>query len=316
MSNRVQYIFLLLVLIASSCRQKKSASQESKHITRYDTYTGTLNVAADAGLETIIRQQEEVFGYLYDSVKLSVAYQTEKEMFADFKSKKSTVMLLERELSQAEINDLKNFDTIYIKQLPIAYDAVVLIGSKDFGDKELSVDLLRKYFDPNSSFTTKLVFENQQSSVVRFVLDYLGYKEKVSANVFAMKTADEVIEYVSKTKNVIGFVPFNMLSDTDDERVKKILERIKILSLRAKTKDGQAIRVSANQSDIITGDYPLIRTVNAITRFTHQDNLESLFIGFLSKSKGAKIFLKAGLIPANMPERDIIVNESEVTGSR
>lgn len=311
------YVYLFFVILFSSCQQKKTKSAELKTITRYDTYSGVLNVTCDSGLESIIKQHEEVFEYLYDSVQLNLTYQTEKEMFVDFRSKKSTVMLLARPLTEAEISAFKNSDTIYIKQLPVANDAVALIGSKDFEDKDMDVELLKKYFNPkNSSQSPPLVFGDQNSSVVRFVLDYLGYKEKVSANVFALKTNEEVIDYVSKNSNVIGFIPFNLVSDADDERVKKLLERIKILSLRAKTKEGGTIRVSANQSDIITGDYPLIRKLTVVTRYGQGDNLESLFISFLNREKGAKIFLKAGLIPAKMPERDIIVNESEVRGSK
>jgi phosphate transport system substrate-binding protein len=226
--------------------------------------------------------------------------------------------LLARALSESEINALKNIDTIYIKQLPIAYDAVALIGSRDFDDTDLDIELLKKYFSSQSSSSSapRLILDNQHSSLVRFVLNYLGFSGKVSPNVFAMQNGSEVIDYVAANKNAIGFVPFNQISDGDDDRIKALLKRIKILSLRAKTKEGETIRVSANQSDIITGDYPLIRTVNVITRFTHQDNLESLFISFLSKEKGAKIFLKAGLIPVKIPERDIIVNEGEVRGSK
>ncbi len=284
-SRLVASACLLMILLCCSCG-KKSTEGESKAVTRYDTYTGALSVSCDAGLEPIIKQHKEVFEYLYDSVQLRIGYKTEKEMFADFRSKKSGVMLLARPLTEGEIKSFKNSDTIYIKQLPVANDAVALIGSTDFDDKDLDVALLEKYFDPkNSSQSPPLVFGDQNSSVVRFVLDYLGYKEKVSANVFALKTNEEVIDYVSKNSNVIGFIPFNLISDTDDERVKKLLERIKILSLRAKTTEGGTTRVSANQSDIITGDYPLIRKLNAVTRYTRVDNLESLFISFLCKEK-------------------------------
>jgi phosphate transport system substrate-binding protein len=148
------------------------------------------------------------------------------------------------------------------------------------------------------------------------VLNKLGYQEKVSPNVYALQSVNEVIDYVSQNKNVIGFIPFNTISDSDDMRVKETLKRIKILSLRAKNKEGDIVRVSANQSDIAEGDYPLIRTLNTVTRSTSDDNLELLLVTFLSKAKGAKIFLKAGLIPVTIPEREVIVNESEVSGSK
>jgi phosphate transport system substrate-binding protein len=312
-----KYSFLFLAVVLFSCADKKSSLPEH-YSTRYDGYRGQFTVACDAGLEPIIRQQKEVFEFIYDSVQLNIRYEAEKEMFDDFRSKKATVMLLAHPLTEAEINNLKTRDTIYIKELPVAYDAVALIGNPAFDDSKLDTDLLKKYFSPQSSLASapRLVFDNQHSSLVRFVLDYLGYKEKLSPNVFALQSGKEVIDYVAENKNAIGLIPFNLISDTDDERIKEVRKRIKILSLRAKTKDGEIIRVSANQSDILTGDYPLIRTVDVVTRFTHEDNLESLFMSFLTREKGSKIFLKAGLIPIKMQERDIIVNEGELTGGK
>jgi len=184
----VVYCLSLLVFYSASCTQKKSTDVEAKLQTKYTTYTGELNVDVDAGLEPIIKQEEEIFDYMYDSVQTNFSYKNEKEMFEDFKNKKATVLLLSRELEKAEIDNLKNLDTIYVRQLPLAYDAVALIAGKDFSDKDLDMELLKKYFAPQNSSASfpRLVFENKNSSSVRFVLNTLGYKEKISPNVFAV----------------------------------------------------------------------------------------------------------------------------------
>ncbi len=314
----LSYLIILFAFSLVSCNQSKPPAQLETTVTKYDVYKGVLNVSCDAGLEPIIKQQTEVFQYLHDSVRCNVLYSSEKEMFADFRSKKTNVMLLSRALATTEVNDFKNIDTIYIRELPIAYDAVALIASKDFDDSRLTVEQVKQYFSPSASAgnSPRLVFENQNSTVVRYVLNSLGYHEKVSSNVYAMQSADEVIAYVTDNKNALGFIPYNRLSDTDDPRVKLLLERIKILSLTVKIKDGEERRVSANQSDIAAGDYPFIRTIHAVTRYTYTDNLELLFMGFLSREKGAKIFLKAGLIPVKTPEREIIVNDNGIKAGR
>lgn len=321
MSNRFIVTIAVLagvLLLVAGCKQNNNTGNTAPARTKYTTYSGNLSVVADTGLQYIIRQQQEIFDYMYDSVQTTFTYKNEKEMFADFKAKKATVMILSRKLEQAEINDLKNLDTIYVRELPVAYDAVALIAAKGFDDSKLDMELLKQYFNPaNTSATNpKLVFDGRESSTVMFVVNKLGYKEKVSPNVFALQSAQEVISYVASNKNVIGFIPYNLIADTDDDRVKNTLKSIKILSLRAKDSEGKEIRVSANQSDIAVGDYPLIRTVNTVTRYTYEDNLELLLVKFLSREKGAKIFLKAGLMPVKVPERDIIVNESEVTGTK
>jgi phosphate transport system substrate-binding protein len=179
------------------------------------------------------------------------------------------------------------------------------------------MDKLKSYFNPNAdtSKSLRMVFDGQNSSTVAYVLSTLGYKDKVSPNVYAMHSVDEVIDYIEKNDMAIGFVPFSFVSDTDDDRVKKALKRIKILSLRTIDKEGEEIEVSANQSDIALGAYPLIRQINVVSRFSYSDNLQWLFMNFLYKERGARIFLKDGLIPARMPPREINVNMDGYKGA-
>ncbi len=310
MKSKIAF-FLFASVIFSSCRQK--SDYEAKQESRFRTYKGVLNIAADAGLEPILKQQVEVFEFLYDSVDVNISYKSENEMFEALKKREAAGLILTRMLTPEEISNFKTFDTLYTRELPVAYDAVALIGNKNFDDNNLDTAALKKYFASTQKEVT-LVFDNQNSTIVKYMFSLLGLGEKVSPNAYALENAEAVIDYVEKKNGVIGFIPYNLVSDTDDDRVKAILKKIKILSLRVQDKNGKNTRVSANQSDIAEGIYPLIRTVNTLTRFSYDDNLELLFIGFLAKEKAARIFLKAGLIPVKMPEREIIVNESPVTG--
>jgi len=305
--NRLVVLMCFSLLLAS-CAQKRTA--ENTNIGIEKVYRGELRVDVDPGLEPVMKHQQEVFEYQHDSVNLNIAYKNEAEMLDDFRNKKATVLIMARPLDSLEQQSLITKDTLYVREIKIAYDAVALIGNKAFNDKDLNLEKLRLYFSPANTSTDglKMVFEDQHSSVVRFVLTKLGYKEKISSQVYALKSTEEVIDYVKNNKNAIGFIPFNFLSDVEEVGVKRVLDSIKILSLRTKDKIGKDIVVSANQSDIATGDYPLTRNICAEMRFSYEDNLDWLFVNFLFKDRGEKIFLKDGLIPARMPARDIDVN--------
>lgn len=310
MSKQITYmVAVLLVGALASCNSSKpDEGTDAKKVNGERLYTGNLKVAVDAGLENIIKQEAEVFEYLNDSVTLQISYLPEKDVFEAFIKDSADVMILAREFTRKDKNLLKQRDTVYAREQTIAYDAVAMVGNLKFDDSKLDVATLSKLLEAGNNAKTELVFESRQSSSVEQVLTLLGYSQKAAANVYALKSVDEVIEYVEKKENVIGFVPYSFLSDTDDDKVKKILKRIKILSLRVKNEKGEEQRTSANQSDIATGVYPLRRTVSAVRRYTYRDNRENLFVNFLYREKGAKIFLKAGLIPAKMPEREINVN--------
>lgn len=302
------------LLLTNSCANKTSnneAVQQSKN----KTYKGELYVGCDAGLEPVIKQEIEVFSYSNDSVAITPVYEGEEALFNDFRSGRVSVMILPRQLEQAEKDRFKDRDTIYTREIVIAYDAVALIGSKKFDDRQLDEGTLRRYLTGTAGGTSpKLVFDSKNAGMVKEVLKALGYTGEKAVNVYALDSTEQVISYVEDETNAIGFVPFAFVSDTDDDRVKKILHRVKILSLRAKDQEGKPVAVSANQSDIAEGTYPLKRTITAVTRFRYEDNLEWLFVNFMYKERGAKIFLKAGLIPAKMPVREINVNTGPIKG--
>jgi len=308
MYRRPVFVVIVFLALLNSCAQKRTA--ENTNIGLEKIYKGELRLDADPGLKPVMKLQQEVFEYKYDSVKLNIQYKNEAEMLEDFRTGKASVLVTTRALDSLEKVSLARRDTIYVREIKIAYDAVALIGNKAFDDNKLDFDGLKKFFSPQNTAADapQMVFEDQHSSVVKFVLNKLGYKEKISSRVYALKSTEEVIDYVKNNKNAIGFVPFNFLSDVNDERIKRIYDSVKIISLHAKDKNGNPIRVSANQSDIATGDYPLIRNIYTEMRFSYDDNLEWLFVNFLFKDQGERIFLKDGLIPARMPARDVDVN--------
>ena len=257
-----------------------------------------------------MKLQQEVFEYQNDSVKLNIQYRNEADMLTDFGKGRVGMLVMTRALDSTEIQNLIKRDTVYVREIKIAYDAVALIGNKNFSDTNFDFESLRKYFDPANTATDvpTMVFEDQHSSVVKFVLNKLGYKGQVSKHVYAMKSTEEVVDYVKKSNNAIGFIPFNFLSNLKNEGVKKIYDSVKVISLRANYKDGSVYRVSANQSDIAKGDYPLTRNIYAEMRLNYEDNLEWLFSNFLYRQRGARIFLQDGLLPASFPPLDVDVN--------
>ena len=311
--NRLALLLIALVMV-ESCTQEGNG--KAHNVSAKKVYKGLLDVDADAGLEPVLRQQKEVFEFLYDSVKLNINYTNEQAMLDDFGKHKAQVIIFSRLLDETEKEHLKTVDTMYTREIAVAYDAVALVGNRQFNDDSLDVAVLKQYFNPGvtSNKNPQLVFDNNGSSVVKYMLNYLGYKNHVSSNVYAVKSVQEVLDYVQKNKNAIGFIPFNFLSDADDDSVKQIYERIKVLSLCAKGADGKQIRVSANQSDIATGDYPLIRTINVIIPYHFDDSINWLFANFLLNGKGSKIFLRAGLIPVKRTEREINVNTNGLKG--
>lgn len=277
-------------------------------------FAGRLSVVADVGLEKIMRQQAEVFRNLYDSVEVAESYADEATMMEQFRRGEVNVMLLTRKLTEAERKRMIEQDTLYVRELEVAYDAIVMIGGKGMDDSNMDTALLKSYVSHPTASSPLLVFDSRNSSISSYILRRAeGMKDGGSPKrMFAVASAEEVIDYVAQQPNSIGFIPYQYISDETDRRRAELLKRVKILSLRAQSEEGKAIRASANQSDIAMGYYPLTRPVNVVIRYGHQDNPEWWFMSFLYREKGAKVFLKAGFVPARIPQREINVNTGEI----
>ena len=186
-------VALSLLLFFSSCSQQRPHADTN--VGAGKIYKGDLVVDADPGLEHVMKLQQEVFGYQHDSVNLHIQYRNEADMLTDFRTGKATMLVMTRPLDSSEIKSLIEKDTLYVREILVARDAVALIGNKSFNDSTLDMDALKKYFDPanNAANSPQMVFEDQHSSIVKLVLGKLGYKGKVSNHVYALKSTEEVL---------------------------------------------------------------------------------------------------------------------------
>lgn len=308
----------ILLIVFSSCNQNNNHKEDTTNSIvppKEKEYKGTLNIGADVSVENIIKQQAEIFHHLHDKVDVNETYKNENELIAAFKKEELQVIVLSRNLNDLERNQLRIKDTIYPREILVAYDAVAILGNNAFDDSRLTEKQLQDIVVSNNS-DYKIVFNKNNSSLLNFVLSKVANTTTLNNNMFGLDNEAAVIDYVSKNKNAIGFVAYSLISDTDDEKINAMVSKVKILNLRVKNEEGKWVKAAANQNDIAEGNYPLIRNIYAISKFSYDDNLEWLFMNFLFKEKGAKIFLKAGLMPAKMPERHITVSTGALESNK
>ena len=56
-----------------------------------------------------------------------------------------------------------------------------------------------------------IVFDNPNSSLVRYLKDFAGVKDFKQKNIYSLKSDKEVIKYVSTHPNAIGITSFSWL---------------------------------------------------------------------------------------------------------
>lgn len=247
--------------------------------------SGTIDISADETYKPIIEEQVKVFDSSFPEAHLNVHYKPEAECIKDFLSDKARLILVTRELSADEKKVLEQ-KKIVPTSLAVAKDAVAVIVNNSSGDSVLSVSQLKGILTETYKKKYAVVFDNQGSSTLRYMLDSIIPGEKPGANVFAAKGNDSVIAYVAKNPNAIGFVGVSAVSDFSDPEGLAFIKEVKVAAL---FNDSLGKTYKPYQAYIAPRWYPLTRNLYYIHRETYS-GLGTGFANFLSKERGQLIF--------------------------
>ncbi len=279
------------------------------------TTSGEVLIAADETLLPIIDSQEQVFETIYPKADLQIKYLPESDMMNLFLNDSVALIVLPRELNKEE---LAHFASIKItpRASKIATDAIALIINKSNTDTTLELAQVREIIrgkitnwnqlDNKSNIgPINIVFDNSKSSTVQYMINLVGKKD---INGYALKTNEEVINYVGKNKGALGIIGLNWISDRDDSSTIYFKQNVNVIGIKGDPGDlGDDYYYQPYQAYLATKQYPLLRSVYTISR-EPRAGLATGFASFVAGDKGQKIILKAGLLPANAPIRIIQTN--------
>jgi len=272
--------------------------------------SGKLVVFCEEGLSDQIGSQIYAFESKYPNAKIEMKVRSDADAIQALYNDSCKAIVISRELSTAEKKQMasKNYQP---QCSNVAYSGVALITNTNTKLGKLSLVQLREMLtqpfvctdsiDANCKMT--VVFESNRSSVVYYLRDSLLKGKEFSQNCSALKNSLEVINYVVKTPNAVGFIDFAWLSDKDDSIYKATAGKIKFIPVGK----GNGAYYEPNQSSFKTGEYPLVRKVY-VYRHAPEFSLAKGFESFVAGPVGQTIFLKQGLLPAKQQERMIKVN--------
>lgn len=236
-------------------------------------------------------------------------YCTQDEAIKALFDKKTNTICIARDLNKLEKASLKKA-SIEVRSTKIAYDAVALLIHPDNPDSILTVAELKQILKgqiatwKGSGLPINVVFDNVNSANFQY-LHELADKAAVPANVFAVKSNEEVIKYVKEHPSALGIIGVNWISDEDDKAVVDFRSGIKIMAL-GKTAGGSFYQ--PYQAYIHTKEYPLTREVWLINKGS-RSGLNTGFVNWMQGEHGQLIIQKSALIPANAVVRMIQMNE-------
>ena len=301
-----------MVVLLAACRQKPKDG-------RTDTYTsGTVAIAADESFQPIVEEEIFVFESLYPMADLVPHYVTEVEAVNLLLKDSLRLAITSRRLTPEELYSF-NSRKFFPQQIKIATDGLALITNLGNPDTLISVNSIRdvltgkktrwKEIYPNSRLgEIQLVFDNKNSSTVRFAIDSICRGKELAGNVSALNTNKEVINFVAKTPGAIGIVGVNWLSDRNDSTGLSFNKEVNVMSVSHSTQPTVLNSFKPYQYYLYTGDYPLARDLYALVN-DPRNGLCWGFSGFLTSYRGQLIIQKSGLLPATQAVRVVNVKD-------
>ena len=272
--------------------------------------TGEMTMWCDEGLKPILSTSIDVFDSIYPKAKINVLYKQESDIVNALTTDSVEVGMLTRDLTPEEVAFFKQYG-FTPKTTLVAYDAMAVILNPQNRDTVFTVGEIKDILSGKVTTWKQLngggpageivvVFDNAGAGTVRFAKDSILMGEPMTAKANALKTNEEVIQYVSEHAGAIGLIAANWISDTDDGGVQTFLKEIRLAEI---AREAGKESFTPHQAYLATGDYPFKRGIWYIDATARNFGLGAGFASFLASDRGQRIILKSGLLPSTMPIR-------------
>ena len=295
--NNVFVLFFIGFLFVM-CNQ-----QEKKNTNKESILKGTATILVDETLTPIIEDQVAVFESKYDA-KINIVSKSESEVVISLFKEKSGIAVLSRNLTIEE-NKIIEQKKITPKITKFATDAIALISNKAHKDTLIDLKNVIEFMQGKQNSSIKgLVFDNPNSSTVRYMNDLAGIKEIPQKGVFSFKTNQEVIKFVAQNEGMIGVVGVNWLFQPMPD-MQQYVDKVNVLGVKSLSGGDYYM---PSQNNIAEGKYPLARDLFIINGQGYT-GLGMGFASFVAGDIGQRIILKSGLLPVRIPGRKIMIRK-------
>ena len=288
-------VFLIVIV---ACNQTNKQVNDNETILK-----GKTKVLVDETFKPVIEDQIMIFESKYDA-KISLLAKSETEVILALVKDTANIAVLSRTLTPQELKIFEN-KKITPRITKIATDAIAFIANQKNNDTIIALQDVVAFMQGKPNQNIKgLVFDNPNSSSVRYMNELAGLKTIPKTGIYSFKTNEEVIKFVASNEGMIGIVGVNWLMQPALNRVETV-KSVQVLSVKG---IGKKDYFSPTQNNIAEGKYPLARDLY-IVNCQGYSGLGMGFASFVAGDIGQRIILKSGLLPAKMPGRNIIIRK-------
>lgn len=311
--KNTRYILMLVLVVIFSVACKKNKSTEAQNTLT----SGHTKIAVDQTVQNVMQQVVDVFESLYPA-KIEVIYTSEKEAVELLKKDSVRFAVTARKFTPDELRYFhsKSFQPEAVR---IAIDGIAIITHPSNRDTIISVkDMKRiltgevtewKQIFPNSKLgKIQVVFDNTNSSIVRYANDSICRELPLSTSLNALEQNEEVVNYVAKVPNAMGLIGVNHISDENDSIVTDFVSKIRVMHVSYSDKATPQNSYQPMQYYLYKGDYPFRREIFVLLN-DPRGELPKGLTRFTASDKGQRIIKRTGLLPSTMPIQAVKIVE-------
>jgi len=287
---------LIITLFMYACGGSSTSSKEKDE----HSYA---KIIIDDSFKKLFKTSIDTYQSQFPKAKFIPFYDSEdKAIEGLMNDKKIKTIVISRELSKREIFLLKKKD-IEVRSNKIATDGIALIVHPSNPDSVFTVNELKNIFlgkkdKWKNGGKIQVVFDKPYSANFNYLKKFCdgGPIEKV---VTALKSNEEVIDFIKENPNSIGVIGVNWISDQHDFDTKYFLKGIRVASVGKDKKTGF---FQPYAGVLYTHEYPLTRDIWMIN-YANRSSINSSFINFMLREPGQLLVQQSSLVPANSPIR-------------
>ena len=306
-------VLFFLSLSFVSCKKRPKDKWEDT------SNTGIIKIACDENFKNLMDVEIDAFeahnNYL---ATINPIYTNEKEVISLLLEDSVRLALTTRDFNVEEQKTVKD-KQMFVQKFLIAFDGIALVSNRANPDSLISLPVIKKILtgeitewsqiNPKSPLgTIRVIFDNNQSGILRYVVDSLTKSESLSPNLYALNNSDELVGKVSELPNAIGVIGFNLLSD-ESRRNSDLQKKLRLMRIGKEEPVTLQNAYLPYAGDIKNEDYPLWREIYVLLSDPNPKlGLSSGFSIFLAHDVGQMVILKSGLLPAVSDPQNRSVN--------
>lgn len=288
-------VFVLTIFFIDSCADKKKKEEQA----------ATFYVD-----ETVMPMMEDQLAVFQSQrpEKVNLIPKTEVAILDLLKNDSTKLVVMSRTLSKGE-EKIFTDKGIVPRITQIAIDGIALVANSKAKDTVVDLQDVINFMNGKSVATIKgLVFDNANSSTIDFLSKKASVTKVDSKNIFALKSSNDVIKYISENEGYIGVVGVNWMTQPMPDMLNST-SNVKVLAVRnVKSEPNSTEYYKPSQTNLAEGLYPLTRKIYMLN-YEGSVGLGMGFATFVAGDVGQRIVLKSGLAPVRLALREVKVRK-------